>query len=75
MSIVGLHALARRIERGRPNDDSAVLVDLKALDDGWRATIARAATSRSREKSGGKWIGSVTAVEGVPVPAVRTYLA
>jgi hypothetical protein len=71
----GLHALGRRLERGRPNDDGAVLADLRALADGYRAAIAKGGDFAIPTRSGGKWLGSVTTVRGVPVPAVRTFVA
>jgi hypothetical protein len=63
----GLHALARRIERARPNDESAALTDLKALADGFRSALAKGGNFEIRARSGGKWLGSVTAVSN---PAV-----
>jgi hypothetical protein len=58
----GLHALARRFERTRPNDDGAVLADLKALIDGYRAAIAKGGsfeipTKKRREADRGGYRG------------------
>jgi hypothetical protein len=71
---LGLHSLARRIERARPNDDGAVLADLRALADGYRAAVAAGGDFAIATKGGGRWRGSVTAVRGAPVLAVRTYV-
>jgi hypothetical protein len=70
----GLHSLARRMERGRPNDDGAVLRDLKSLADAYRAAVAKGGDFAIPTKSGGKWLGAVTAVKGEPVLAVRTFV-
>jgi hypothetical protein len=71
---LGLHSLARRIERGRPNDDGAVLADLRALADGYRAAVAKGEDFAIATKTGGKWLGAVTTVRGAPVLAVRTFV-
>jgi hypothetical protein len=71
---LGLHSLARRIERARPNDDGAVLANLRALADGFRATIAQGGDFAIPTKSGGKWIGEVTALKDAPTLAVRTFV-
>jgi hypothetical protein len=71
ISDVGLHALARRFERARPNDDAAVLRDLKALADGYRSAVANGGDFEVPTKAGGRWIGCITAVR---VLGVRTFL-
>jgi hypothetical protein len=71
---IGLHALSRRIERARPNDDAAVFTDLKALADAWRATVAKGGDFAIPTKSGGKWIGSTTIVNGGAMMVVRTFV-
>jgi hypothetical protein len=68
---VGLHALARRFQRASDHADAAVLADLAALAPKWRDT---AGEFRIPAPSGGHWIGSVTAVRGAPVLAVRTFV-
>jgi hypothetical protein len=71
---VGLHAVARCFERGRPNDEQAVLRDLKALADRYRAAVAAGGDFEIAVKSGGSWRGEVTRVKGEPVLAVRTFV-
>jgi hypothetical protein len=77
---VGLHALARRFERGRPNDDGAVLLDLAPLGYRWAATVKSAGPGGEFQieapASGGRWRGAVTLVAGreLPVLLVRTFV-
>lgn len=70
---VGLHALARRFERGNCDDD-AVLCDLAELAHGYRSAVAGGGDF-AIEAGGGRWIGAVTTVKGAPVLAVRTFVA
>jgi hypothetical protein len=68
---VGLHALARRYERGADRSDAAVLRDLVPL--------ARSAATVNGEfaiptADNGCWIGRVTRVRGASVLAVRTFV-
>jgi hypothetical protein len=74
----GLHALARRIDRGRPSDEAAVLLDLSALGYGWAATIRAGGEFRlAAPLARGEWLGTVSRVQGCdpPVLAVRTFVA
>jgi hypothetical protein len=70
----GLHALARRIERGRPNDEAAVLRDMKALADGFRSALLKGGEFAVSTPSGGQWLGSMTLVNGKSMMAVRTFV-
>lgn len=77
---VGLHAIARRFERGRPDDDRAVLKDLVALAWGFAdAASGEASTTEFAipAPSRGRWIGALAALdsESEPVMAVRTFVA
>jgi hypothetical protein len=64
----GLHAVARRYQRGVGRDDNEVLKDLLPL-----GTTARAGEF-AIPAGGGRWIGSVTLVRDAPVLAVRTFV-
>jgi len=50
------------------------MADLRALADGYRAAIAKGGDFAIPTKSGGKWIGNVTEVDGRAMMAVRTYV-
>jgi hypothetical protein len=71
---IGLHALARRFERGADRDDAAVLSDVTVLGPAWRAAAEAGGEFGIAVPSGGRWIGSVTRVRGEPVLAVRTFV-
>ena len=66
---VGLHALARRYERGEDRSDDAVLADLRPLAEGH----AQAVTNGGDFVIAG-WRGTITQVQGKPVLAVRTFV-
>jgi hypothetical protein len=51
-----------------------VLADLRALADGFRTAIAQGGDFVIPTKSGGKWIGEVTALKGAPTLVVRTFV-
>jgi hypothetical protein len=73
---VGLHALARRYQRGWAADDKAVLVDLAPLGSSWASTARAGGEFRIEAPQGqGEWIGTVIEVEGrqLPVLMVRTF--
>jgi len=71
---VGLHALARRYERGEGRDDDAVLRDLAVLAHGHAAAVA-AGGEFQIPAGGGRWIGSTTLVKDTLVLAVRTFVS
>lgn len=72
---IGLHGLARRFERGWPNDDRSVLADLRVLAAAFRLVIkADDPEFRILTPSGGAWIGRVTTVGGDKALAVRTFV-
>jgi hypothetical protein len=73
---VGLHALARRYQRGWAADDNAVLLDLAPLGSSWASTAKAGGEFRIAAPAGqGEWIGEVTAVKDrmLPVLMVRTF--
>jgi hypothetical protein len=71
---VGLHALARRIERGEGRDDDSVLADLAVLAHGHATAVAPGGEFQI-PAGGGRWIGSTTVVRDTLVLAVRTFVA
>jgi hypothetical protein len=70
---VGLHALARRFERGGDRTDATVLADILALIDGYEAAVAAGGEFEIAVPGGGRWIGAVAPGEAVAI--VRTFLA
>jgi hypothetical protein len=73
---IGLHALARRYQRGWSADDGSVLIDLTPLGYGWARTVKAGGTFRVAAPLGqGEWIGAVSEVEGrdLAVLMVRTF--
>ena len=70
---VGLHALARRYERGAGRDDDAVLRDLAVLSHASKGAIDKGGEF-AIPAGEGKWIGSVTTVKGSPALGVRTFM-
>jgi hypothetical protein len=74
---IGLHALARRYQRGWCVDDGSVLIDLAPLGIGWAKTVKAGGTFRVAAPLGqGEWIGAVSEVTGrdLPVLLIRTYV-
>jgi hypothetical protein len=69
---IGLHALARRVERGFDRTDRAVLADLTPLAHAYRA-ICRAGGDFKIRVEGGTWKGTVSLVKGKPCLTVRTF--
>ena len=69
---VGLHALARRLERSGDREDAAVLQDLGPLARSWRDTIG--GDEFEIPAGSGKWIGAVMMAGETPVMVVRTYV-
>jgi hypothetical protein len=75
VAAIGLHALARRFERGDRRDDLAVVRDLlpigqeapRALEVGGDFEVACC--------NGGKWAGAVMFCDDRPMLAVRTFVA
>jgi hypothetical protein len=74
LAVLGLHALARRYQRGYENTDDSVLRDLAPIG---REFVAAAATFGEFKipAGGGRWIGAVANSNGSPVLAVRTFIA
>lgn len=68
---IGLHALARRYQRGADRADAAVLADLLPIATGYRAT-ARAKGEFTIPAGGGRWIGAVGPFDAAAL--VRTYI-
>jgi hypothetical protein len=74
LATVGLHALARRYERGEDLSDFSVLRDLAGFRRRWRR-IVEAETDEFEvpTSTGGRWIGATMVYEGDQVLAVRTF--
>jgi hypothetical protein len=70
----GLHALARRFERGEDRSEAAVLADLCTLAQACPDHIIARGEFKIAA-AGGFWLGAVTTVKGAPVLAVRTFVA
>jgi hypothetical protein len=73
---VGLHALARRYQRGWSIDDRSVLLDLTPLCYRWASTVRAGGEFRIAAPQGqGEWVGEVTTVADrqLPVLMVRTF--
>jgi hypothetical protein len=74
---VGLHALARRFQRGWAADDGSVLVDLVPLGYGWARTVKAGPEFRIEAPLGqGQWVGAVSEVadRALPVLLVRSFI-
>jgi hypothetical protein len=67
---VGLHALARRYERGTDRHDTAVLSDLALLAHAHESAVALGSAFTIAG-----WRGEVCLVAGAPVLCVRTFVA
>jgi hypothetical protein len=73
MGLLGLHALARRFQRGRPNSDDAVLADLRCFVGAFRRAIrTQDEEFRIEIASGGAWLGQLSA-DGNAIVA-RTFV-
>jgi hypothetical protein len=74
LGVLGLHALSRRFERGRPNGDADVLSDLRPLLGAFRRAIRTTAAEFriATPASGGAWLGQLTE-DGASI-AVRTFV-
>jgi hypothetical protein len=74
MGMLGLHALARRFQRGRPNGDDDVLQDLKCFLGAFRRAIRTTDEEfRIETASGGAWLGALSA-DGNTIVA-RTFVS
>jgi hypothetical protein len=71
---VGLHAIARRFQRGVDRTAAAVLRDLAPLAQAWPATIEGGREFEIPVAIGGRWIGAVMQAADVPVLLVRTFV-
>jgi hypothetical protein len=71
---VGLHAIARRFQRGIDRAAVAVLRDLAPLAQAWPATIDGGQEFEIPTGTGGRWIGAVMQAAEVPVLLVRTFI-
>jgi hypothetical protein len=72
MGVVGLHALARRYERGPIRDDIGVLSDLYFLARGAPAAVASGGEFMIEALDGGRWIGAVAGADCTVI--ARTFL-
>jgi hypothetical protein len=73
-AIFGLHALARRHERGANRTAQAVLEDMKALGLAYHTVLKAEDEFAIPAPGGGRWIGSVMVEETWPLLCVRTYV-
>jgi hypothetical protein len=75
LAIASLHALARRLQRGRDTADAAVMEEMRALA---AASSGPVDTEARVAGSGGEWVGDRRAVrrhgEVVRILCVRTFL-
>ncbi len=80
--VIGLHAIARRLQRGWPNDDASLRSDLLALVSAQSlqqmfnyANDTMSAAIKCTCASGGNWYGSILigAETGDPTIRVKTY--
>jgi hypothetical protein len=74
LACVGLHALARRFQRGADRTDRTVLCDIEALGRGWRTAVQGTMEFEVPAPGGGRWIGAQHLLGEVPVLAVRTFI-
>jgi hypothetical protein len=77
ISDIGLHAIARRYQRGWAVDDGSVLVDLGPLGYGWAARVRAGGEFRVEAPLGqGQWVAAVSRVDGrdLPVLLVRSFI-
>ena len=76
VAYVSMHALARRLQRGADQSDTAVMADLAqlakfALDDGHERAPG---DDFSLNVPGGTFLGLMTVVDGKLLPSVRTFV-
>jgi hypothetical protein len=71
---VGLHAIARRFQRGVDRTAAAVLRDLVPLAQAWPATIDGGREFEIPVAIGGRWMGAVMESADAPVLLVRTFV-
>lgn len=75
MAAIGLHAVARRFQRGEPND-AAVIADINPLGLSYPDCVRSAGEFRVAVP-GGEWVGTVmlARLDQRPILSVRTYTA
>jgi hypothetical protein len=73
LACVGLHALARRYQRGAARDDAAVLADLHPLGRGGLEAFRDGGEFAIPAPGGGRWIGAVAPHDRTVM--VRTFFA
>jgi hypothetical protein len=74
LAIVGLHALARRFERGSGRGDVAIMRALAPLGRAYPGAIKGGGEFAIEAAGGGRWIGAVMMQGTAPVLAVRTFV-
>jgi hypothetical protein len=76
LAVIGLHALARRFERGADRDEHQVVADTLPLGRAFRAQVKSGAAEFAIDApSGGKWLGSMMAYGTVRLLVVRTFIS
>jgi hypothetical protein len=74
-AVVGLHALARRAERGQSRGERAMLADLLPLGRAFVAAMRVGDVEVEVAASGGSWRGQLMTIADRPALAVRTFVA
>jgi len=75
LGAASLHALARRIERGRDRSDAGIFEDLAMLAFRWPETVDAGADEFLVATDDGNWAGSLARLDGNAACLARTWLA
>ena len=74
LAAVGLHALARRVERGGTSGLTPILEDLRVLGEAYDRVLQGPNAFRVQVPSGGEWLGLVmVGPDGRRQLTVRTF--
>ena len=75
LCVVGLHAVARRLERGTSREDFDVGMDLHRIGRAYPEICAGVASEFNVPGDGGEWVGKVMMLpSGPPFLLVRTFV-
>ena len=75
LATVGLHALARRVQRGSLPGLTAILADLQTLAESYHRILQGPNAFRVEVPSGGAWIGVVMRSSDGPAATDRAHLS